>query len=310
MRSSHGGAGGWFGGGWGRRLVERCGDGVDVHAVGGVGGVDDVHGDGVGGEGPGGQRDGGVLVVVHDGDRWIRRRRRWSSTVPGSGATGVSTSSTVSATLSEAVQSATSVSVAASGGVGGGWGDGVERCGDGVDVHAVGGVGGVDDVHGDGVGGEGPGGQRDGGVLVVVHHGDRGYDAADGVVDGAGVGCDGGVDVGRRCRRRCREPVQSATVGHGDAFGWFGGGWGRSALNGAGTVLTFTPSAALVASTTYTAAVSGVKDLAGNAMAALLVVVHHGGAASAATCPCSIFGVDGADERGGSRVTRRRWSWG
>ena len=69
------------------------------------------------------------------------------------------------------------------------------------------------------------------------------------------------------------------------------GGGGSTVLNGAGTVVTFTPSAALAASTSYTVTVSGVKDLAGNVMAAYSWSFTT---AAAGTCsagsPCTIFG--------------------
>ena len=67
---------------------------------------------------------------------------------------------------------------------------------------------------------------------------------------------------------------------------------GSTALDGAGTVLTFTPSTALSPSTTYTATVSGVKDLAGNAMATYCWSFTTAASSSVcpSTSPCTIFG--------------------
>ena len=71
---------------------------------------------------------------------------------------------------------------------------------------------------------------------------------ADGDVLGGGAGGDGRVHAGGRVRR--------SVAGH------------RPRTTRVSNTATFTPSAALAASTTYTATISGVKDTAGNTIAA------------------------------------------
>jgi hypothetical protein len=55
------------------------------------------------------------------------------------------------------------------------------------------------------------------------------------------------------------------------------------------TTAAFTPGAALAANTTYTARVSGARDLAGNVMAPMQWTFTT--ASSSSNCPCSIFGT-------------------
>jgi hypothetical protein len=83
------------------------------------------------------------------------------------------------------------------------------------------------------------------------------------------------------------EAVQSATVGFSLAAGATAVS-GSSAYNAGSKTATFTPAAALAASTTYTATVSGVKDTAGNVIAAP-VSWSFTTASVAGTCPCSIW---------------------
>jgi len=75
---------------------------------------------------------------------------------------------------------------------------------------------------------------------------------------------------------------------------------GSVALNGAGTVATFTPSASLAASTGYTATVSGAQNGSGTPMSGPFSWTFTTGAV--AQCPCSIWNnaaptgaVDAAD---------------
>ncbi|WP_433306521.1 DUF4082 domain-containing protein [Actinoplanes sp. CA-030573] len=63
---------------------------------------------------------------------------------------------------------------------------------------------------------------------------------------------------------------------------------GATAYDAGTRTLTFTPSAALTASTAYTATVSGAKDTAGNTMAAFSWSFTTG-AASGSGCPCTIW---------------------
>ena len=147
---------------------------------------------------------------------------------------------------------------------------------------------GVDDLHGHGDGRrirrQGRGRQRAGGDRDLVVH-DRGrwrHHAADGDGDHARQRCDG------------REPSNStvtATFSEAMDAGTINGTHVRAAqrrhalvaasvtYNAATHVATLTPSAALAGSTTYTATVtggaSGVKDVAGNALAANRDLVVH-----------------------------------
>lgn len=65
---------------------------------------------------------------------------------------------------------------------------------------------------------------------------------------------------------------------------------GSSALDGTGTVLTFTPSSALTAATSYTASVSGAMDPEGNTMSGTVSWSFT----TSGACPCTIFESDAA----------------
>ena len=84
------------------------------------------------------------------------------------------------------------------------------------------------------------------------------------------------------------EAVQPATI----VVGLTGPGGaavaGSTAYNTTSRVVTFTPSAALAASTAYTASVSGAKDTAGNTMDPLTWSFTTA-AASSSGCPCTIW---------------------
>jgi methionine-rich copper-binding protein CopC len=83
------------------------------------------------------------------------------------------------------------------------------------------------------------------------------------------------------------EPVQST----GTAFTLTGPGGAvpaTVALNSARTTVTLTPSSALAAGTTYTAALSGAKDAAGNTMAAVSWSFTTA-STTTTTCPCSLW---------------------
>ena len=74
-----------------------------------------------------------------------------------------------------------------------------------------------------------------------------------------------GVGLGTTISASFDEPVQPATVTM-SVSGPGGGVTGASQYDAANRTVTFTPAAALTASTQYTASVSGAKDLAGNTM--------------------------------------------
>ena len=73
---------------------------------------------------------------------------------------------------------------------------------------------------------------------------------------------------------------------------------GSTAYNATSQTVTFTPSAALAAATTYTATVSGARDTAGNLMTPTQLDVHHGvGNPAAAGLPVHDLAVDGGPDR-------------
>jgi len=64
---------------------------------------------------------------------------------------------------------------------------------------------------------------------------------------------------------------------------------GTTTYDGPSQTVTFTPTAALAASTTYTASVSGARDVAGNTMVAANWTFTTGAAPPPSSCPCSIW---------------------
>jgi methionine-rich copper-binding protein CopC len=64
---------------------------------------------------------------------------------------------------------------------------------------------------------------------------------------------------------------------------------GTTTYDGATQTVTFTPTASLAASTSYTVNVSGAKDIAGNTMTAVSWSFTTGVAAPPSSCPCSIW---------------------
>ena len=96
-----------------------------------------------------------------------------------------------------------------------------------------------------------------------------------------------GVAVSGTVTATFSEPVQPATI----VFGLKNSGGttiaGATSYNAPTNAATFTPSAALANSTTYTATVSGAKDTAGNTMSP--VSWSFTTAAAAGVCPCTIW---------------------
>jgi hypothetical protein len=85
------------------------------------------------------------------------------------------------------------------------------------------------------------------------------------------------------------EPVQPATVGFTLAAGSTSVP-GTVSYNSSSNTATFTPTAALASGTSYTATVSGTKDIAGNTMTGSTTWTFKTAAASSpGVCPCSIF---------------------
>ena len=83
------------------------------------------------------------------------------------------------------------------------------------------------------------------------------------------------------------EPVQSSTINM-TLSGPGGSVSGNVSYDSTSRKTTFTPGAALAASTTYTVNVSGAKDLAGNTMTAVSWTFTTA-AASSSGCPCTIW---------------------
>jgi hypothetical protein len=98
-----------------------------------------------------------------------------------------------------------------------------------------------------------------------------------------------GIAAGTTVAATFSEPVQSATVAMTLTDGSGGTVSGGVNYDSATQRATFTPSVALVASTTYTATVSGGKDLAGNTMLATSWSFTTATAPPPPTCPCSIW---------------------
>jgi Domain of unknown function (DUF4082)/Bacterial Ig-like domain len=82
------------------------------------------------------------------------------------------------------------------------------------------------------------------------------------------------------------EPVQTATIGLG-LTGPGGAVAGTSSYDSATRTASFTPSAPLALSTSYTVTASGTKDLSGNTMAPATWTF-----ATAGSCPCRLFASD------------------
>ena len=223
------------------------------------------------------------------------------STVPGLGASGVATSSAVSVTLSEPIQAGASMTVTPQGGSAVAGSTGLNGAGTvltftpsaalaaSTQYSVV--VSGVKDLAGN--------------AMASYSWSFSTSAAADttppsvvSTVPGLGAS---GVATSSAVSVTLSEPIQAGasmtvTPQGGSAVA------GSTGLNGAGTVLTFTPSAALAASTQYSVVVSGVKDLAGNAMASYSWSFTTA-AGSASPCPsgspCTVFGsavpVNGMD---------------
>jgi hypothetical protein len=99
-------------------------------------------------------------------------------------------------------------------------------------------------------------------------------------------GATGVATTGTTVTATFSEPVQPATVSISLNGGTVAGG---VSYDTATQRATFTPTAALTASTAYTATVSGAKDLAGNTMAPASWSFTTAAAAPPPTCPCSIW---------------------
>ncbi len=84
------------------------------------------------------------------------------------------------------------------------------------------------------------------------------------------------------------EAVQSGTIGFALAVGSTPVA-GTTSYNSSTNTATFTPTAPLTGATTYTATVSGVRDIAGNQISAPATWSFT--TASGPSCPCSIFGT-------------------
>src|SRR6478752_4479944 len=95
-----------------------------------------------------------------------------------------------------------------------------------------------------------------------------------------------GVATGTTVTATFSEPVQPATIAMSLNAGAVPGGVSYDAAN---QRATFTPTAALAANATYTATVSGAKDLAGNTMSATSWSFTTAAAPPPPTCPCSIW---------------------
>ncbi len=107
-----------------------------------------------------------------------------------------------------------------------------------------------------------------------------------------GVSADGDVQRERdrwsRSRSSSRDPANNLVAG-------------TTAYDAGTQTATFTPSAALAASTTYTATVSGAADAAGNVMDAVDLDLHHRGRGHHQTDDHVADACGGGDRRGGRR---------
>ena len=101
-----------------------------------------------------------------------------------------------------------------------------------------------------------------------------------------------GVATGTTVKATFSEPVQAATITTSTFTLATAGATvpATVAYDSASQTATLTPSAAFAASTTYTAAVSGVKDIAGNTMTAPFTwSFTTGSGGGGPNCPCSIW---------------------
>ncbi|QXJ21549.1 DUF4082 domain-containing protein [Actinomadura graeca] len=98
------------------------------------------------------------------------------------------------------------------------------------------------------------------------------------------------VPTGSKITATFNEPVRSGSP----VFTVAGPGGqavsGTVALDSSGRVATFTPSSGLAAATTYTASVSGAKDIAGNTMSG----TTQWSFTTSGSCPCTLFPSDAA----------------
>ena len=213
------------------------------------------------------------------------------SVSPGVGATGVSTASKVSVTLSEPIQSGASIVVVPQGGSAVAGSTALDGTGTvltftpssalAASTTFTATVSGVKDLAGNAM-------ASYSWSFTTAAVSDTTPPSVVSVSPGVGAT---GVSTASKVSVTLSEPIQSGASivvvpQGGSAVA------GSTALDGTGTVLTFTPSSALVASTTFTATVSGVKDLAGNAMASYSWSFTT--AAVSTVCPssspCTIFG--------------------
>jgi hypothetical protein len=95
-----------------------------------------------------------------------------------------------------------------------------------------------------------------------------------------------GVATGSPVTATFSEAVSSAAV---SLSGPSGAVTGATAYNSGTSTVTFTPSAALAASTTYTATVSGARDAAGNTMTSTSWTFTTASAPTGPNCPCSVW---------------------
>jgi hypothetical protein len=107
-----------------------------------------------------------------------------------------------------------------------------------------------------------------------------------------------GVSTATTVTATVSEPIQSGSA----VVGLTTGGTavsGSTSYNAANQTVTFTPAAALAAGTTYTAAVSGARDTAGNQMAPTnWTFTTAAGAPPPPTCPCTIWAATAAPSGG------------
>ena len=213
------------------------------------------------------------------------------SVSPGVGATGVSTASKVSVTLSEPIQSGASIVVVPQGGSAVAGSTALDGTGTvltftpssalAASTTFTATVSGVKDLAGNAM-------ASYSWSFTTAAVSDTTPPSVVSVSPGVGAT---GVSTASKVSVTLSEPIQSGASivvvpQGGSAVA------GSTALDGTGTVLTFTPSSALAASTTFTATVSGVKDLAGNAMASYSwsFTTAAVGAVCPSSSPCTIFG--------------------
>jgi hypothetical protein len=95
-----------------------------------------------------------------------------------------------------------------------------------------------------------------------------------------------GVAIGSPVTATFSEAVTQAAV---SLTGPAGAVAGATAYNSGTSTVTFTPAAALAASTTYTATVSGARDAAGNTMTSTSWSFTTGTVPTGPNCPCSVW---------------------